>query len=164
VGKMRALVKSHAAPGIWMEDVPAPEPGIYDVLIRVHRTSICGTDIHILNWDAWAQKHVKPPVIIGHEFSGKVAAIGSKVDAVFKVGDIVSGEGHVVCGQCRNCLAGRRHLCARPRPIGVDRSGAFAEYLVLPATNVWYADSPISLDLMSCFPESSTWPPVNRSA
>jgi threonine 3-dehydrogenase len=148
--KMRALVKSHAEPGIWMEDVPVPVPGINDVLIKVRKTAICGTDVHIFNWDAWSQKHVKIPTVIGHEFAGTIEAVGDNVHD-FKPGDIVSGEGHLVCGLCRNCLAGRRHLCAHPEGIGVERDGAFAEYLCIPQTNVWYAHPSIPMDVLAFF-------------
>ena len=119
---MRALVKSRAEPGLWLEEVPEPEIGINDVLIRVHRTGICGTDVHIYNWDAWAQKTIPVPMVIGHEFVGEIVAVGSNVND-FHVGDIVSGEGHVVCGRCRNCLAGRRHLCADTQGVGVEPAG-----------------------------------------
>jgi threonine 3-dehydrogenase len=106
----KALVKKHAKPGLWMDEVPVPEIGINDVLIKIHKTSICGTDVHIYNWDAWAQKTIKPPMVIGHEYVGTVAAVGSNVDHL-EIGELVSGEGHIVCGHCRNCMAGRRHLC-----------------------------------------------------
>lgn len=133
---MRALVKSRAERGLWLEDVPVPEYGINDVLIRVRKTGICGTDVHIYQWDEWAQQTIPVPMAIGHEFVGEIAAVGSNVSD-FKVGDLVSGEGHVVCGRCRNCLAGRRHLCARTKGVGVNRPGAFAEYISLPMTNIW---------------------------
>lgn len=133
---MRALVKSRAERGLWLEDVPVPEYGINDVLIRVRKTGICGTDVHIYQWDEWAQQTIPVPMAIGHEFVGEIAAVGSNVSD-FKVGDLVSGEGHVVCGRCRNCLAGRRHLCARTSGVGVNRPGAFAEYISLPMTNIW---------------------------
>jgi threonine 3-dehydrogenase len=136
---MKALVKSESRPGLWLEDVPVPEHGIDDVLIRVLKTGICGTDLHIYNWDAWAQKTIPVPMVVGHEFVGEIVAVGSNV-IDFKPGDIVSGEGHVVCGHCRNCLAGRRHLCKDTKGVGVNRPGAFAKYLVLPKTNVWYHD------------------------
>lgn len=147
---MKAIVKAKPEPGLWMEDVPVPEPGINDVLIRIHRASICGTDLHIYNWDEWAQGHVTTPMVIGHEFAGTVAAVGSNVRD-FKEGDAVSGEGHLVCGLCRNCLAGRRHLCAHTSGVGVDRQGAFAEYLCIPVGNVWYADRDLPVDLLSIF-------------
>jgi threonine 3-dehydrogenase len=147
---MKALVKRHASAGLWMEDVPEPEIGINDVLVKIHRTSICGTDVHIYKWDAWAQKTIPVPMTVGHEFCGVIEAIGSNVHD-FKPGDLVSGEGHLVCGHCRNCLAGRRHLCAHTRGIGVNTTGAFAEYLALPQTNVWLCDPKISKDVLSCF-------------
>jgi threonine 3-dehydrogenase len=134
---MRALVKSRAEPGLWLEDVPEPEHGINDVLIRVRRTGICGTDVHIERWDAWAQRTIPVPLVIGHEFVGDVVAVGSNVSD-FHPGDLVSGEGHVVCGRCRNCMAGRRHLCAHSQGVGVTRPGAFAELIALPMTNIWH--------------------------
>jgi threonine 3-dehydrogenase len=134
---MRALVKSRAEPGLWLEDVPEPEYGINDVLIRVHRTGICGTDVHIYNWDAWAQRTIPVPLVIGHEFAGEIVAVGDNVSD-FHPGDMVSGEGHVVCGRCRNCMAGRRHLCAHAQGVGVNRPGAFAELIALPMTNIWH--------------------------
>ena len=148
--KMKALIKAKAEPGLWLEEVPVPEIGINDVLIRIRKTSICGTDVHIYAWDAWAQKTIPVPMTVGHEFAGRVEAVGSNVHD-FKPGDLVSGEGHLVCGRCRNCLAGRRHLCAKTAGVGVNRPGAFAEYLAIPVTNVWYCDPGISLDLLSCF-------------
>ncbi|HUS73344.1 MAG TPA: L-threonine 3-dehydrogenase [Sedimentisphaerales bacterium] len=147
---MKALLKKKAERGLWLEELPIPEVGINDVLIKIHKTSICGTDVHIFNWDAWAQKTIKPPLIIGHEFVGTIEKIGSNVHD-FEPGDIVSGEGHVVCGRCRNCLAGRRHLCRDPKGIGVNRDGAFAEYLAIPVTNVWYCDPNIPTDVLTCF-------------
>src|SRR5215510_14748101 len=125
---MKALVKAQAEPGLWLKDVPEPEIGINDVLIHVLRTGICGTDLHIYNWDDWARKTIPVPMAIGHEFVGRVAAVGSNVTA-FHPGENVSGEGHVVCGICRNCMAGRRHLCAHTKGVGVNRAGAFAEYV-----------------------------------
>ncbi len=139
---MKALVKKSPEPGLWLENVPTPQISINDVLIKIHKTSICGTDLHIFNWDAWAQKTIKPPMVIGHEFVGTIEKMGSNVHD-FKLGDLVSGEGHLVCGRCRNCLAGRRHLCKDPKGIGVNRDGAFAEYLAIPVTNVWYCDTNI---------------------
>ncbi len=133
-----------------MIDVPRPVPGINDVLIKVKRTSICGTDIHIFNWDAWAEKTLRPPLIIGHEFVGEIVEVGANVQG-FAPGDLVDGEGHIVCGQCRNCLAGRRHLCKSTRGVGVNRDGAFAEYLCIPATNAVHVDPSIPLDVLSCF-------------
>jgi len=147
---MKALVKAKSEPGLWLEDIPVPEPGKSDVLIRIERTAICGTDVHIYNWDAWAQKTIPVPMHIGHEFVGRVAKVGENV-ADFKPGDLVSGEGHLVCGHCRNCLAGRRHLCARTSGVGVNRPGAYAEYLSIPQTNVWYCDPAIPLDILTCF-------------
>lgn len=147
---MKALVKRNAEPGLWLEDVPEPVAGINDVLIRVDRTGICGTDLHIYNWDAWAQKTIPVPMVVGHEFVGEVVAVGSNVTDFFP-GEIVSGEGHVVCGRCRNCLAGRRHLCAHTSGIGVNRPGAFAEYLALPMTNVWHHGPEIDRDVASIF-------------
>jgi len=147
---MKALVKSRAEPGLWMDEVPIPEPGINDVLIKVHKTAICGTDVHIHAWDEWARKHIKPPLIVGHEFAGTVEAVGGNVHDC-RPGDVVSGEGHLVCGLCRNCLAGRRHLCAHPSGVGVDRAGAFAEYLCIPVSNVWHAHPSISMEMLAFF-------------
>ena len=147
---MRALVKRHARPGLWMEEVPTPPLGVNDVLIQVLRTGICGTDVHIYSWDAWAQKTIPVPMVVGHEFVGRVVAVGSNVHD-FHEGEIVSGEGHVVCGRCRNCLAGRRHLCKDSKGVGVNRPGAFAEYLALPMTNVWVHDPAIDRDVQAIF-------------
>ena len=147
---MKALVKSRPEPGLWLEDVPLPEIGINDVLIKVQRAAICGTDVHIYNWDAWAQKTIPVPMAIGHEFVGEVVEAGSNV-ADFRPGMLVGGEGHVVCGRCRNCLAGRRHLCARTQGIGVNRPGAFAEYIALPMTNVWHHADSIDRDIACIF-------------
>jgi threonine 3-dehydrogenase len=147
---MKALVKSKAKPGLWLEDMPKPGIGINDVLIRVDRTGICGTDVHIHKWDAWAEKTIPVPMIVGHEFVGEIVEVGSNVTD-FHSGDVVSGEGHVVCGRCRNCLAGRRHLCADTKGIGVNRPGAFAEYLALPMTNVWHHTDSIDRDVASIF-------------
>ncbi|MFT6387610.1 MAG: threonine 3-dehydrogenase [Cellvibrionaceae bacterium] len=147
---MKALLKKEAKQGLWLEDVAIPEYGINDVLIRVLRTAICGTDMHIYNWDEWAQKTIPVPMIVGHEFVGEIVEIGSNVND-FKAGQIVSGEGHVVCGRCRNCLAGRRHLCAHTSGIGVNRPGAFAEYVVLPMSNVWEHRTGIDLDVAALF-------------
>jgi threonine 3-dehydrogenase len=130
--------------------VPEPTIGINDLLIRVLRTGICGTDLHIHSWDAWAQRTVPTPLIIGHEFVGEIVEIGSNVND-FRLGDIVSGEGHLVCGRCRNCMAGRRHLCAHTQGIGVNRDGAFAEYIALPMTNVWHHTAEIDLDVAAIF-------------
>lgn len=147
---MKALVKQHPAKGLWLKDVPEPDMGINDVLIKVWRTAICGTDLHIYNWDHWAQKTIPTPMTVGHEFVGEIVAVGSNVND-FHTGQIVSGEGHVVCGRCRNCLAGRRHLCAHTSGIGVDRAGAFAEYLSLPMSNVWEHRPGIDLDVAAIF-------------
>src|SRR5436189_645737 len=147
---MRALVKAEAAEGLWLEDVPEPEPGINDVLIRVRKTGICGTDLHIYEWDALAQKTIAVPMIVGHEFVGEVVAFGANVSD-FAVGDLVSGEGHVVCGRCRNCMAGRRHLCAHSIGLGVQRPGAFAEYVALPMTNIWHHWPGIDEEVASIF-------------
>jgi threonine 3-dehydrogenase len=147
---MKALVKSKAAEGIWLEDVPEPTYGIDDVMIQVLKTGICGTDVHIYNWDAWAQKTIKPGTVIGHEFVGRVAAVGSNVENV-KVGELVSAEGHIVCGHCRNCLAGRRHLCANTLGVGVNRNGAFAELVVVPAMNVWHCDDKVPMELYAIY-------------
>ena len=147
---MQALVKKHQKPGLWLEEIPIPEVGINDVLIKILKTSICGTDVHIYNWDEWAQKTIPTPMAIGHEFVGTVEAVGSNVTD-FKEGDLVSGEGHLVCGRCRNCLAGRRHLCNKTSGVGVNRQGAFAEYLSIPVTNVWHCDTAIPEDVISCF-------------
>ncbi len=150
MGKMKALVKAKAEPGIWLQEVPIPTISINDVLIKVKRTAICGTDIHIYNWDSWAQNTIPVPMVVGHEFVGEIMAIGSNVND-FQVGEIVSGEGHVVCGRCRNCMAGRRHLCAYTSGVGVNRQGAFAEYVVLPMSNVWVHHPDIDLDVASIF-------------
>jgi threonine 3-dehydrogenase len=147
---MRAIAKLRPGPGLDLIDVPRPVPGINDVLIKVKRTSICGTDIHIFNWDAWAEKTLRLPLIIGHEFVGEIVEVGANVQG-FAPGDLVDGEGHIVCGQCRNCLAGRRHLCKSTRGVGVNRDGAFAEYLCIPATNAVHVDPSIPLDVLSCF-------------
>ncbi len=134
---MLALVKVAPGPGLELRDVPEPVIGINDVLVKVRRTGICGTDLHIAAWDAWAARTIVPPLVVGHEFVGQVVAVGSNV-VDFRPGDLVSGEGHVVCGRCRHCLAGRRHLCANTIGLGVGRDGAFAEYVALPMTNVWH--------------------------
>ncbi|RLC03721.1 MAG: L-threonine 3-dehydrogenase [Deltaproteobacteria bacterium] len=147
---MKTLVKSKPEPGIWLEEVPIPEVGIDDVLIRIHKTAICGTDVHIYNWNEWAQRTIPVPLQVGHEFVGTVVEIGSNVHD-FKPGDLVSGEGHLVCGRCRNCLAGRRHLCMKTSGVGVNRPGAFAEYLSIPVTNVWLCDPTIPMDILACF-------------
>lgn len=147
---MKALVKAEAKKGIWLQEVPLPKVGINDVLIRIKRTAICGTDIHIYNWDSWAQKTIPVPMVVGHEFVGEIVEVGSNVND-FKPGEIVSGEGHVVCGRCRNCMAGRRHLCAHTSGVGVNRTGAFAEYLALPMSNVWEHRPGIDLDVAAIF-------------
>ncbi len=147
---MRALVKSRSEPGLWLEDVPEPKIGINDVLIRVRRTGICGTDLHIYQWDEWAQRTIPVPMVVGHEFVGEIVEAGSNVSD-FRPGEIVSGEGHVVCGRCRNCLAGRRHLCAHTLGVGVNRAGAFAEYIVLPMSNIWRHKESIDLDVAAIF-------------
>src|ERR1700719_2403958 len=147
---MKALVKSKREPGLWLEDIEAPQPGMNDVLIRVRRAGICGTDVHIYKWDDWAQRTIPVPMAIGHEFVGEVVEAGSNV-ADFHAGDIVSGEGHVVCGRCRNCLAGRRHLCAPTMGVGVNRPGAFAEYITLPMSNIWRHKENIDLDVAAIF-------------
>ena len=147
---MQALVKHERGEGLQLREVPVPEIGINDVLIRVHKASICGTDVHIWNWDEWARKTIPVPMTVGHEFVGTVAAFGENVTDL-EVGDIVSGEGHIVCGRCRNCLAGRRHLCRSTSGVAVNRPGAFAEYLAIPVTNVWHADPRIPLDILSIF-------------
>ena len=143
---MRALVKAEPAVGLWMQDVPKPEPGANDLLIKVRKTAICGTDIHIWNWDAWAQKTIPVGMHVGHEFVGEVAGFGSEVEG-FEIGDRVSGEGHITCGYCRNCRAGRRHLCRNTVGIGVNRPGCFADYLVLPAINGFKLPESISDDV-----------------
>ncbi len=147
---MQALVKSRPEPGLWLEEVPVPEIGINDVLIRVLRSSICGTDLHIYNWDEWARRTIPVPMVVGHEFVGQIVAVGSNVTD-FAPGMIVGGEGHVVCGRCRNCLAGRRHLCAHTQGVGVNRPGAFAEYIALPMSNVWHHREGIDLDIAAIF-------------
>jgi threonine 3-dehydrogenase len=147
---MKSLVKARPEPGLWLEDRPKPVAGINDVLIRVRRTAICGTDMHIWKWDEWAQKTIPVPMIVGHEFVGEIVEIGSNVTD-FAPGQIVSGEGHVVCGRCRNCMAGRRHMCADAKGIGVNREGAFAQYLAIPAANVWVHSPDIDLDIASLF-------------
>jgi threonine 3-dehydrogenase len=147
---MKAICKSKREPGLWLEEIEARAPGINDVLIRVKRAGICGTDVHIYKWDDWAQRTIPVPMAIGHEFVGEIVETGSNVTD-FHAGDIVSGEGHVVCGRCRNCLAGRRHLCAHTLGVGVNRPGAFAEYIVLPMTNIWRHAPSIDLDIAAIF-------------
>jgi len=147
---MLALVKSEAGPGLRLADVPVPAIGINDVLIRVHKTGICGTDLHIESWDPWAARTIKPPLVIGHEFVGDIVEVGSNVTG-FKPGDLVSGEGHVVCGKCRHCLAGQRHLCVDTVGLGVGRDGAFAQYVALPMTNIWHHAPGIDEDVAAIF-------------
>jgi threonine 3-dehydrogenase len=147
---MKALVKSKAERGLWLEDIAEPEVGINDVLVRVHYTGICGTDVHIYEWDEWAQKTIPVPMAIGHEFVGEVVTVGANVNDFF-AGNIVSGEGHVVCGRCRNCLAGRRHLCASTRGVGVNRPGAFAEFIALPMTNIWKHNAGVPEEVAAIF-------------
>src|SRR6202034_1045231 len=147
---MKALVTSKAEKGLWLENIPEPVIGINDVLIRVRFTGICGTDVHIYEWDEWAKKTIPVPMAIGHEFVGEIVAVGSNVTDFFP-GDIVSGEGHVVCGRCRNCLAGRRHLCASTQGVGVNRPGAFAELIALPMTNIWRHSPAINQEIAAIF-------------
>jgi threonine 3-dehydrogenase len=147
---MKALVKREAAPGLWLEDVSIPEVGINDCLIRVEKTGICGTDLHIEGWDAWAQKTIPVPMVVGHEFVGHIVEVGSNVTDFFP-GDVVSGEGHVVCGHCRNCLAGRRHLCPHTKGVGVNRPGAFAEYISLPMANLWHHRDGVGREIAAIF-------------
>src|SRR6202030_3342849 len=145
---MKALVKQQAAPGIWLEDIPEPKVGPNDVLIEIAKTAICGTDMHIYNWDAWAQKTIPVPMAVGHEYCGRIVETGSEVKGL-KSGDRVSGEGHITCGFCRNCRAGRRHLCRNTVGVGVNREGAFAEYLVIPAFNAFKIPDDISDEVAS---------------
>jgi hypothetical protein len=145
---MQALVKRERGPGLWLEEIPIPPVGEFDVLIRVLRSSICGTDVHIYEWDSWAQRTIPTPMAIGHEFVGIIESVGSHV-IDFQPGMIVTGEGHIVCGRCRNCLAGRRHLCNKTSGIGVNRPGAFSQFLSIPQTNVWLADQRFH---WTCFP------------
>ena len=147
---MKALVKSKAERGLWLEEVPVPQVGLNDVLIQVDRTGICGTDLHIYKWDDWARRTIPVPMVVGHEFVGRVVEVGANVTDFFP-GDLVSAEGHVVCGRCRNCLAGRRHLCRDTQGIGVNRPGAFAEFIAVPMTNVWHHQAGIDLDVASIF-------------
>jgi len=147
---MKALVKKERGNGLWLEEVPMPEVGANDVLIRVHKTAICGTDVHIFDWNEWAQKTIPVPMVVGHEFVGTVAEVGNNVTD-FSPGDLVSGEGHLICGRCRNCLAGRRHLCPNTSGVGVNRPGAYAEYLSIPMTNVWYCDPAVPEEVLACF-------------
>ncbi|MBZ0199672.1 MAG: L-threonine 3-dehydrogenase [Ignavibacteriaceae bacterium] len=148
--KMKALVKKLAEPGLWLDEVPVPEIGINDVLIKIKQTAICGTDVHIYNWDEWAQKTIPVPMVVGHEYMGVIEAVGSNVHDV-KIGEVVSGEGHLVCGHCRHCRAGRGHLCPYTKGVGVNRAGAFAEYLSIPVTNLWQNDHKTPDDILSIF-------------
>jgi threonine 3-dehydrogenase len=150
MASMKALVKRHPKPGLWMEEVPVPSPGVNEVLIAVEKTAICGTDLHIYKWDDWSQRTIKPPLVIGHEFVGEIAALGPGVEG-YKVGDRVSAEGHVTCGICRNCRAGRRHLCTHTRGIGVNQNGAFAEYVAVPAANLWLIPPEIPSEIAAFF-------------
>ena len=147
---MKALVKSRSERGLWLEDVPEPEIGINDVKIRVLLTGICGTDLHIYQWDDWAKKTIPVPLVIGHEFVGEIVEVGSNVND-YRVGELVSGEGHVTCGRCRNCLAGRRHLCAFTKGVGVNRPGCFAEFIVLPMSNIWRHNPKINPEIAAIF-------------
>jgi len=147
---VKALVKAKPEKGLWLRDVAIPNVGPNDVKVKILRTAICGTDMHIWNWDEWAQRTISVPMTVGHEFVGRIVEIGENVSG-FEIGQIVSGEGHVVCGRCRNCMAGRRHMCADAKGIGVKREGAFAEYLVLPAANIWVHADGIDLDIASIF-------------
>ncbi len=147
---MKALVKRESVEGLWLEDMLDPECGLNDVMIKIDRTGVCGTDLHIYNWDAWAQKTIPVPMVVGHEFVGTVIGTGANVTD-FSEGDIVSGEGHVVCGRCRNCFAGKRHLCNDTKGIGVNRPGAFAELISLPMTNVWKHSPDVDRDIASIF-------------
>lgn len=147
---MLALVKDRQEPGIWLREVPVPIPGKNDVLIKIHKTSICGTDVHIYHWNDWARQTIPVGITIGHEFVGEIAALGENVSG-FDLGERVSGEGHIVCGACRNCLAGRRHLCKNTSGVGVNRNGAFAEYLAIPYTNVWRCSPDLDDDVVACF-------------
>lgn len=148
--KMKALVKKYDKPGLWADEVEVPKVGINDVLIKIHKTAICGTDIHIYNWDEWSRQNVPLGTVTGHEFCGVIEKVGNNVKS-YKKGDLVSGEGHIVCGVCRNCLAGRRHLCKDTQGVGIQRNGAFAEYLCIPATNVWHVEDNFSKDILSIF-------------
>lgn len=147
---MKALVKKYAQVGLWMEDVPEPQTGVNDVKIKIRKTAICGTDLHIYNWNEWAQETIKTPMIIGHEYVGEIVEVGANVTK-WRVGSIVSGEGHIVCGKCRNCLSGHGHLCRQTVGVGVNRDGAFAEYLVIPQENVRKCESDISEEMYAIF-------------
>ena len=150
MAKMDALVKKYAEPGLWLEQVEVPTPEEGEVLIKVHKTAICGTDVHIYVWNKWAQDTIPVPMTIGHEFVGEIIELGKGVKDL-KVGDLVSAEGHIVCGKCRNCLAGRRHLCKDAKGVGVNRTGIFSEYVTLPVTNIWLCDKSIPEDVLSIF-------------
>ncbi len=150
MNKMKALVKKYKKPGLWLDEVSVPDYGPNDVLIKIIKTAICGTDIHIYNWDDWASKTIPIPMVVGHEYVGTVEAFGDNVQDV-NVGELVSGEGHIVCGHCRNCRAGRRHLCPNTLGVGVNRQGCFGEYLVIPVSNVWHCDPNIGTDILSIF-------------
>ena len=147
---MDALVKAEAGPGLTLMQVPKPEPGVGEVRIKIHKTAICGTDLHIYNWDPWSQENIKPPMVIGHEYVGEIDALGEGVTA-YNIGQIVSGEGHIVCGHCRNCRAGNGQFCRHTNSVGVNRNGAFAEYLVIPASNVVPIPKDIDEDIVSFF-------------
>jgi threonine 3-dehydrogenase len=147
---VKALIKSRAEQGLWLEDVPKPSIGINDVLIRVLRTGICGTDVHIYDWNEWARRTISVPLVVGHEFVGEIVEVGANVND-FQVGELVSGEGHVVCGRCRNCMAGRRHLCAHTSGVGVNRAGCFAEFIVLPMANILRHDPKVNRDAAAIF-------------
>jgi threonine 3-dehydrogenase len=148
--KMKALVKKYNKPGIWLNEVPKPDYGPNDVLIKIEKTAICGTDIHIYNWDKWASETIPVPMVVGHEYVGVVEAFGDNVQDV-KIGELASGEGHITCGHCRNCRAGRRHLCPNTLGVGVNRPGAFAEYLVIPVSNIWHCDPNIAKDILAIY-------------
>ncbi|MDF2676559.1 MAG: L-threonine 3-dehydrogenase [Bacillota bacterium] len=150
MAKMDALVKKYKEPGLWLEQVDVPTPKEGEVLVKIHKTAICGTDVHIYDWNKWAQDTIPVPMTVGHEFVGEIVEIGEDVHDL-KIGDLVSGEGHIVCGKCRNCLAGRRHLCKDTKGVGVNRSGIFSEYVALPATNIWLCDDSIPEEIFSIF-------------
>ena len=147
---MKAIIKKEASKGLWLDEVPLPQIAGNEVLIKIHKTAICGTDVHIYNWDDWAKKTIQTPLIVGHEFAGEIVEIGKDVTGL-STGDIVSGEGHIVCGRCRNCLAGRLHLCPNTKGVGVNRPGAFAQFLAIPATNVFRPSVYIPTDLLAIF-------------
>lgn len=151
MAKMDALVKKHKEKGLWLEQVDIPTPKADEVLVKIHKTAICGTDVHIYEWNKWAQDTIPVPMTVGHEFVGEIVELGEDVHEDLKVGDLVSGEGHIVCGKCRNCLAGRRHLCKDTKGVGVNRTGIFAEYVALPASNIWLCDKSIPEEIFSIF-------------